>query len=1053
MKKTLLSLLLLSLSFLFCNQYVNGQTKTITIDLTSVGGAANIGTGNYGGDAERTWTIDNIEFGGKDITAGSGGNAGKIQVKASNGIFYNTTALPGNIVSITINYSGTARTYDCFGGNSSRLVNSTAGDFNVTGGTQVGSSSSTGWVSSDFDNTDYTFFAIKRASTGASYINSIEIEYEDNSGPVDPATQLVFNNVPTTGVPNSILSPFHVKAVASDGVTVDVNYTTDITITKASGPGNLTGTTVKTPISGMVTFTDLQFDAPGTYTLTASSGSLTSATTADIVVADGTVNTDHFRARAISGDWSSTNSWESSHDSLTWILATSAPDDNASSIVIPSVHTINVDLSTITAKNLLVNGGTLTILPSMKLTVNNDGTAAKDMIIQGGGTVLNKGTLTIGSGATWQVKIDGTFIQNTTSGISTPLNSATLDAGSDFIYRGSSTLGITPSVSGKTYGNLTLESESGQWSTSASGSGAFTVNGTLSVGDSVSWNISSYTGTMTVAENIYVSGVLTATSFSITSTKSLIVNPTGTLIVPTGKTVDVSAGSGILKSDNTGTANIGNSAGTIIGSFTQERYIPAKAVRKWSLISSPFTQTISDSWQQQIHITGAGTGGTVCPTLTTNSNGFDATVSNAPSMYVYDASQSQGNRWMSVANTDQTNIGQGVGFRVNVRGDRSLGCTLLDGTSMSPSAVTLKSTGLISSSLYNAGNFTLTYPNNGIDNYVLIGNPYPSAISFSALQTSNSSAINNVYAIYLPANNAGVYTYWDGVTGHYIGGDADMNFDNSKGDIIANGQSIFIKSAVVGDVSLDFNESQKLNENNTGYFRTPRVFNEMLKVGLSQNNHQIDEAVIRFANDADINNLKEGKLDISSMNSGTFISSIKVGKNMALQTRELRTLNNDEVWLNIGATESGTYQLSFSDFENFVGTEIILKDHYTNTIQNIKQNDKYEFNIDINNAATKGSTRFSIVFNRTINPIYVSNIIKLYPNPANKQVTLELPKTSDNNIIYNVRVTDILGKVVISQKVNTTSEQLNISKLRAGVYFIEVIDSNGNKTTEKLIKQ
>ncbi|MBX2932490.1 MAG: right-handed parallel beta-helix repeat-containing protein, partial [Chitinophagaceae bacterium] len=222
----------------------------------------------------------------------------------------------------------------------------------------------------------------------------------------------------------------------------------------------------------------------------------------------------------------------------------------------------------------------------------------------------------------------------------------------------------------------------------------------------------------------------------------------------------------VLKSTASATARIAdvtnggtNSGNSIVGDVIQERFIPAKAARKWILLSSPVTQSVANSWQQQIHITGAGTGGTVCPTLTTNSNGFDATTTNAPSIYTYDASQNPGSRWTALSNT-AANVGAGVGFRVNVRGDRSLGCSLLDGTSMVPGAVTLRATGTLSDLQKNMGSFTIEYPNNDIGNYVFIGNPYPSAIAFSDLLAANSLSLGSTYAIYIPENIAGNYTYW-----------------------------------------------------------------------------------------------------------------------------------------------------------------------------------------------------------------------------------------------------------------------------------------------------
>jgi hypothetical protein len=72
----------------------------------------------------------------------------------------------------------------------------------------------------------------------------------------------------------------------------------------------------------------------------------------------------------------------------------------------------------------------------------------------------------------------------------------------------------------------------------------------------------------------------------------------------------------VLKSTalKTASISIGNSIGNYInGDIKIERYIPAKATRKWSFITSPLTQSMANGWQQQIHITGAGVGGSVCP--------------------------------------------------------------------------------------------------------------------------------------------------------------------------------------------------------------------------------------------------------------------------------------------------------------------------------------------------------------------------------------------------------------------------------------------------------
>lgn len=506
----------------------------------------------------------------------------------------------------------------------------------------------------------------------------------------------------------------------------------------------------------------------------------------------------------------------------------------------------------------------------------------------------------------------------------------------------------------------------------------------------------------------------------------------------------------VLQSTSAGTASI--TQGDVMGNYlidnvTVEKYIPAKSTRKWIFLTSPITGTISSTWQQQIHITGTGTGGTICPTLSPHTNGYDPTFSSASSIYTYDASQLTGSRWQKPLTTNADYLSAGKGFRINIRGARSLGCDLLNGNPayLSPTAVTLSATGAVDFFSKNAGDFSITYSNNDALNYVFIGNPYPSAISFSGLHTTNMANINNTYAIYIPSNSPGVYSYWNGSS--FTGG---SGYDNLTGDIIANGQAIFVQAISSGNLTLNFSEAHKSNITNTGYFR-PNASTQSFKVNfLNNDNSKIDEVVIKFTNDVNINNNNIGKLDIPSMNYNTFIASLKGNTPTAVQTRNINTLNSDEVWLNIGATNSGNYKLNFNEFDYFTASNIYLIDHLANTIQDVKQNPEYVFSVDVSNAATKGANRFSIVFNRGEQPI-VYNSIKMYPNPANKQVTILLPQNIDNH--YSIKVTDITGKIVLQQKATAGTEQLNIDKLMVGTYIVEILDSKGNRTTEKLIKQ
>ncbi len=101
-----------------------------------------------------------------------------------------------------------------------------------------------------------------------------------------------------------------------------------------------------------------------------------------------------------------------------------------------------------------------------------------------------------------------------------------------------------------------------------------------------------------------------------------------------------------FSSDSNGTARIDQIAGAISCNVTVQRYITAKTARKYSFLGCPVNTSIRNGWQQQVYITGAGTGGTVCGSTTGNgvnvtdkynSNGFDVTqIDSATSIVLKD---------------------------------------------------------------------------------------------------------------------------------------------------------------------------------------------------------------------------------------------------------------------------------------------------------------------------------------------------------------------------------------------------------------------------------
>lgn len=79
----------------------------------------------------------------------------------------------------------------------------------------------------------------------------------------------------------------------------------------------------------------------------------------------------------------------------------------------------------------------------------------------------------------------------------------------------------------------------------------------------------------------------------------------------------------------------------------------------------------------------------------------------------------------------------------------------------------------------------------------------------------------------------------------------------------------------------------------------------------------------------------------------------------------------------------------------------------------------------------------------------VTEPAKLYPNPFNSSITIELKEEAQQG---NIVVFDILGKKVLQQKFSGVSTQIPTSGLSPGFYVVMVIDGGAVLHTEKMIK-
>jgi hypothetical protein len=77
----------------------------------------------------------------------------------------------------------------------------------------------------------------------------------------------------------------------------------------------------------------------------------------------------------------------------------------------------------------------------------------------------------------------------------------------------------------------------------------------------------------------------------------------------------------------------------------------------------------------------------------------------------------------------------------------------------------------------------------------------------------------------------------------------------------------------------------------------------------------------------------------------------------------------------------------------------------------------------------------------------LANVFKIAPNPVTDVLQIAATKSIESVTVYN-----LIGQVIDSKEVNTTSTSLDLSSLPAGTYLVK-ITADGKSQTQKIVKR
>ncbi|OGX89955.1 DUF4394 domain-containing protein [Hymenobacter coccineus] len=327
----------------------------------------------------------------------------------------------------------------------------------------------------------------------------------------------------------------------------------------------------------------------------------------------------------------------------------------------------------------------------------------------------------------------------------------------------------------------------------------------------------------------------------------------------------------------------------------------------------------------------------------------------------------------------------------------------------------------------------------------LLGNPYPSPISWTTTYNDGATGLNN--AVYVVKS-----------TGQYAGGYASyVNGVGANGgmDNIATGQGFFVRVAAAGAPgALTFKNSGRLTTYASPAFqRGDATTAPLVRLALRNAAGRADEAVVYF--DATATAGFDAALDAYKLDPAGATMGLATAGTEALSIDARPALGPADVLVPLSVqAEAGSYTLAAAELLRLpTGTKAFLRDALTGSVTDLAQQPSYPFAVTAGASATG---RFSLLLTTqavlATAPAALSKQVNVFPNPARGTVSVGLPASLARQNI-DATLVNALGQTVLRATLPAgATSQLALPSVARGVYTLRLLTAEGTVNKRLIVE-